>query len=168
MIYVRNTEQWNMFEIKDIELVIDTFTNNTIIFDYIFQTFKIVVTSLNQNNIERKDFKLTQNFNITFTDPTDLDIYYIGRSTSEVLKHSYGSNQFKLKISDYYMGLNMAFGYLLNSSIPYGSDIYLPTILNTITEEPNIFEISTEYKCLLYHISIMMDPYSFSSLVSLY
>ena len=157
-----------MFEIKDIELVIDTFTSNGIIFDYIFQTFKIVITSLNPNKIESKDFQLTQNFNISFTDPTDLDIYYIGRSTSEVLKHSYGSNQFKLKISDYYMGPNMAFGYLLNSSIPYGSDIYLPTILNTITEEPNIYEIRTEYKCLLYYISIVMDQNSFNSLVSLY
>ena len=112
MIYVRNTEQWSIFEIKDIELVIDTFTNNTIIFDYIFQTFEIKIDSFNENNFENQDFQLTQNFNITFTDPTDLDIYYIGRSTSEVLKHSYGSNQFKLKINDYYMGPNMAFGYL--------------------------------------------------------
>ena len=112
MIYVRNTEQWDMYEIKDIELVIDTFTNNSIIFDYIFQTFEIKIDSFNENNFENQDFQLTQNFNITFTDPTDLDIYYIGRSTSEVLKHSFGSNQFKLKISDYYMGPNMAFGYL--------------------------------------------------------
>ena len=52
-----------------------------------------------------KELELYQKFNITFTDPTDLNIYFIKQSESQHLQYSYGNMEFKFNISDYYKSI---------------------------------------------------------------
>ena len=170
VIYVRNIEQWSYFQINDIELVLDTYSDESDIFDYLYETFEMVITSKEDSKSELDDerYQLTQSFNLSFTGISDMNAYFIGRSTNEILKNSYGNRDFRYKISDFYMGPNLIFGFTLNSSYPYGSSIYLPTVLNPIQQNAKTFVIETEYECINSYISSFIEKEIFGNKISLY
>ena len=97
-----------------------------------------------------------------------MDIYFIGKSTKEILKNSYGYQDFRFKISDYYMGPNLVFNYQLNASYPYGSNIYLPKILNPIQDISKMFLLNIDYECLNNYISSYIQNIFGRLMISLY
>ena len=51
------------------------------------------------------------------------------------------------------MGPNMKFSYKLNSSDPYGPDIDLPKVINSIIEKPKYFNFEIANDWNFMHIS---------------
>ena len=140
-LYVRNAQKWKIYKINEVELVLDTQSDNTTIFPYVFNTYEMVITWY-KPSIYTKDFsKVLLHFNITFTDPSDMNLYFIGDSRNQIMHNSYGDRNFNLRLDEFYMGPNMRFGFELLSYSHYNSNMTLPKVFNTYDDALVVFKL---------------------------
>ena len=166
-IYVRNAENWRIYKINEIEFVLDAQTYDSIIFPYLFNTYEIIITWYQTSIYSKNVPKVQLHFNITFTDPTDMNLYFIGQTKDQVMLHSYGDQNFNVRLDDFYMGPNKIFGFELVSSPQFGSNITLPKIFNAYEKKIASFQLDLKYpwsKALVLRKTNNFAPYSYLSL----
>ena len=171
MIYLRNIQKWKIYKLNDIEFIIDTYSNQSSIFPYLFNQYEIKLYCYHEFLYSRHLEEVILIFNITFTDHTDMNIYFIGNSKNETLEHSYGDQNFAVNLNKYYMGPNMILGYELVSSIPYGPNITLPKIVNIYDEKTVSIKLISNFHCsyvLPSRLFSSFNPYAILSLQWVY
>ena len=144
-IYLRNAQKWKVYQLNEIEFMIDTYTNDSAIYPYLFNSYEIRISWFHEYLLDKNFDKVELSFNISFTDSSDMNLYFIGDSKNKSIINSYGDPSFKIRLNDYYMGPNLIFGFELISSVPYGPNITLPKVFNTYDKSIYEFQLNSNY-----------------------
>ena len=139
--YIRDQEKWRVYNINDVELVIDSKNQIKQFKEWINSTFEWRI-EVHDNNITHK-IKY-QYFNVSFLHNEDTTPYYIELSEDKHIVNSYGDPNFIFHISSKYLGPNLKFNMVLSENIPYGDNITLPLINDQFESDSKIHSIDDD------------------------
>ncbi|CAI2384447.1 unnamed protein product [Moneuplotes crassus] len=142
-IFVRNPEKWEIYDILDPELIIDTFNYDNYS-SHIGENFMI---SINAKSPIESSVGKTLNVSIVCVGSESNISFNILESPNVEIKYAYGDPSFELPISNYFVGPNLNFTVEIVGASDENFDIKLPKIINPENPEIQYVDFESKLNC---------------------
>lgn len=109
-LFVRNSQKWIIYKIKDPHFVINTKDYQDEFFKARYQVYNATIQTYSP--ISSTDY-LSSSFQIYFLGNEDTKVYRLAKNSEVFIFHAYGDPQFNFEISDYFTGPFMNFDFEL-------------------------------------------------------
>ncbi|CAI2383900.1 unnamed protein product [Moneuplotes crassus] len=139
-IFVRNPEKWEIYDILDPELIIDTFHE----FDYKEQNFTI---KINAKSPLESSWGKTLDVCVVCVGSNTMTSYMTLANPIINISYAYGDPSFKFPISDYFIGPDLRFKIELVNVSDGNMNITLPIVQDPSSAFPKIIDTKFNQSC---------------------